>query len=280
VKGTGALSQYVEPTDGERKWGYDWLADTVFGGRRRHLDVSYEVASPHYRSIGSPLRYQDRHIFRVAPTFQIVKWWSVLGEYRIEQSGVLVSQGLSPYTNTYTNLANLFTFTSNSARLSGTEFSSSLYGRRTNGNLDLTHYLGRSSVGMGGSVEGQWDTTDRMSERIHTGRANFEVVRGTLHYSMGEEYSRTYYNLFNILRFTSTSSLSLNAGDFRSLFQYKVEPKFFLFDDKLYTGAARIGFATGNKKAFSLIYSASSLHSDLSHPEVWRIGFEYSLDLY
>lgn len=280
VTGIAGLSNYKEGPGIKRQYGHDLLVQTNVGNSKNKVDLSYEKSSPHYRSIGSPLRYQDREIYRIGPTLSFARWWKVLGQYRREDIGVLQQSGIPPYSNIYAAATNLLSFKTKTIRATANQFRSGISGRRANGHLDYTHYFGPHSIDLGGSVGGFWNRAEEMIRRSYTGRTSFQWVKPSWKFSLGEEYTWHYYHAYRINRFESITSLSTQIHDIRAFLQYKKEPKYFLSNDRLYTGVVRLGHQVGQKKVFNLFYAVTSLHGGLKDPVVWRSGFEYVLDFY
>jgi hypothetical protein len=264
---------------GKRVMGNDHLTRLQLGKRRTRLDLSYEKSTPNYRSLGNPLRYQDRQIYHVAPFLDLARWWKMFGEFRREENRVTVRQGLPPERQTYASGVNLFSFRKNVLRTGITEFDSALYGRRLKHNADYTHYFGRDSMDVGAGTDLQWTSLGGIFRRSASARLGYQILRESWQVSLNEELTRhRYYGVTNSHRTASATNGLLRVNKWKVLAHYDREPKYYNLPDELYTGSIRFGRQVKEKKIFDVFYAASSLKSNLTSPEVWRAGFEYVLD--
>jgi hypothetical protein len=277
----GASRYKEELGEQQTRTDTDWKVRSVLGGRKLRLDGSYEKIGDYYRSIGNPIAYQNKSVTRLSPYAQLFNWWRIMGEFRREDTAVLENQGIPPYRTQSSNMVQIFNMPKNVIRLSGNTYESSLYGSRYSGNISLTQYLGPHSIDIGGGEAIQYDSLDRLYKRSKTGKGSFQFVKKDWKVSLGEEYTRHVYLTLNDQgRYESLSSLDFNWGGFRSLIQYQMQPRYFYQPEYLYTGFAKLGYQVGEKKFLDLFFSSTSLERNLSDPEAWRAGFEFSLELY
>ncbi len=279
LSGTMGVSYFRENKDG-RPWTVDkdWRLRSVVGGKKGKLDLSYENAGENYRSLGDPRRYQDRRITRMSPSLAFTPAWKVYGEFRREDSDVLVKTGGSSYRNDYWTVGQFLSFKKGSLNFYGSDYDSSLYGRRWSGNLDYTHYMGRDSVNVGAAWASQWALGDKLYRQSYTGRTGFEVLRPKFRFSLSEDLTRHHYKWYGLDKWESESRLFVQAGRYKALAQYSFEPRYFFDTPVLHTALFQIGRQVGEKKIINIFFSETSLHAGLKDPEVWRLGVSYVYD--
>ena len=282
LQGIAGVSHYQEESNqNEDVVDSNWKIRSLLGGRTKRVEVSYESIGPKYRSAGNPFSYQDKKILRIAPYINLAKWWRFFGEGTKETIGVLESQGIPPYTTKYLSGLNILSFDSQVIRLTVKNSDSSLYDKRLSSNLDLTQYVGHHSIDMGVGGEIRHDSFDQIYRRAYTGKTSFQYVRPSWKLSMGEEYTRNIYpTLNNTDRYESVSNILLQIKGFRTLLQYSIEPRYLTDLAYLYTGYARMGYEVGEKRYLDLFFSSTSLNKNLNDPEVWRVGVEFSADIF
>lgn len=271
-------SEYKEPATSIKKdqktFDYDALVKTVWKKNRSRVEVQYEQVGDDYRSLGDPLRYQARKIFRITPYLDLTRVWKVYGEARKEHSRSLVPQGLNPFTSQYSSLTNVFSFKTNVIRLAGNELRSTLFGRRVSGSADYTHYFGRDSLDLGATLTHQWFTNDEMFRRSPGGKLSYQILRPKWRFSLGEEYTYHNYVFNDVRRYESLSSMFLQVGNYQTLAQYEIKPRYFLEEDRLYTGLLRFGRKISDKNSLNVVFAATSLRPELKEPDVVRAGLE------
>jgi hypothetical protein len=273
------LSGYKDEK-GKRINDTDVLTRMLLGKKKSRLEMSYEKAGPQYRSLGNPLRYQDRTIYRMSPFIDITRWWKIFGEIRREDNRVLVRQGLAPNRITYASGVNMLTFKTNVFRTSLNAFDASLYGSRVKMNQDYTHYFGRDSLDLGVGVDTQRTRLDTLFARSYSVRGGYQVARTNWRWSVNQEFIRHHYYSIDRDRHTSISNALIAIKSWKALAYYERAPKYFNLEDRLHTGTLRIGRQTRNKKIVNVFGAVTSLNSNLTSPEVWRAGAEYVLDFF
>ena len=278
---TFALSHYREDS-ALRPWtvDHDVKARAVVGSRARRVDFSFERVGPRYKSIGNPLRYQDKTIYRAAPYWDFNRIWKVFGEFRHEVIGESNRPGILKTENTFAFLGNSLLFSQNAYSFTATHFNSKLFGRRWDGSFDYTRYIGRDSLGFGSTLSSQWTSSLLLFRRSYGGRINYQILRPGVQISAGQELTQIYYNTVNKMRWESLSKIIVQYKKFRSNLQYEIQPKYFLEEDVLHTAHVRVGRQAGKNKMLNLFYTRTSLNANLSDPEIWRLGLEWTADFY
>lgn len=280
LQGIAAFSNYRD--DNEKSINdTDWKVRTALGGKDEHLEMSYENVGKRYRSVGNPLDYQGRSIIRFSPYLTFTKWWRFFGELRNEN--ILNNEALDygDQKVRYMFGSNIFNFRSNVIRLTANEYKATLYGKRSVGNLDLTQYLGPHSIDVGVGGMRQYFSTGELYRRSSIGRASFTLLKPNWKFQLGEEYTHhTYVTLNNETRYESLSNLLFEYKKFRSLLQYEIQPLYSTLPDYLHTGYIRMGFEVGEKRYLDFFASKAGYRRNLADPEVWRVGLEYSADLF
>ncbi len=277
--GTLGMSNFKDKRNDKRVWDTDHMERLIIGNRKRRVETSYEHVGKNFRSLGSPMRYMDRSITRVAPYIDITRIWKVLGEYRREDIASLKDQGVVPYTNATQSASNIFALKGLTIRGTWNAYDSNLYGSRKNTDLNLTKYLGRHSLNLGGGPGSQHLSNGALFRRSATGRAGLQLLGDDWKFSLGEEYTRSAYEISGKPhRFESLSTMVFNFDQFRSLVQYERKPKYYSLEDILYTGLLNLGWQVKKDKSLNIFYAGTSLNENLSHPVVWRTGLEFKLD--
>jgi len=282
LSATGALSYFRDMTP-DRPWvtDEDWRLRAILGKTKSRLDASYEQAGPRYRTIGDPVRYQNRNITRLSPYLDITRVWKMYGQFRRENIGVLETLGqLEPYRNDYIYGGSLLNLSKNAVRTSYTQLDNGLSGKIKYANMDFTQYFGRDALDVGAGWRSQANTEGKLSLQGYTGKLSYQILRPNWKLTVGEELTRLHSRRLRADRWETATNILFGWKKYKALAEYRYEPKFITSPDVLYTGYLQLGRQAGKNKVMNLFFAATSLHKDLKYPEVWRMGLEYVNDFF
>lgn len=285
VQATGAMSRHHDLSSGDIILDDNWKLSGTLGERRSRLTVSHERVGPRYRSVGDPFFYQDRRVTRLSPYLDLARPWKLYGEFRREDFTAREHPDLFPYRSEFIYLTNALSFPAYQLRLQANRYEHTFSGLWWKGGADLTKYLGRDSLELGGAWATQWYAgTHDKSRQSYTGRLGYQVLRPSWKVSVGEELTRHHYSKRTLSpfldRWESVSHLLCQLGVWEAAVHYRFEPRYYREREVLRTGYARIGREVGNRKVVSVFYSSTALDRLLGKPQVWRAGIEFVNDFF
>lgn len=278
ILGLSHYKDYSVTPDGTIERDVDYKLRNILGTPTRRVDVSYERVGPKYRSIGNPLRYQDKEIVRVAPYLDLTKVWKLFGEFRREDAKILTGTSMPSYSNIYLSAGNFLNFEKNSYQVMYSQFESTLSGKRRSVNFDWIRYFGRDTLDLGGGWSVQETANGSTFRKSYTGKASYQILREDWRASLAQELTQHVYDFYSRKRWESVSSLLIQRKSLRALLQYEFKPKYFLEDVTLYTGYLRIGQRVRDNKSLNLFVALTSREASLKNSDVWRVGFEWLTD--
>ncbi len=276
--GLSAYKDYTVNSSGEWVKGADYKLRNILGTQSNRVDVSYERVGAQYRSIGNPLRYQDKDILRMAPYLDVTKFWKLYGEYRREDSKILTGTSMPSFSNIYFSGGNFFNFEKNSWQLSGTHFESTLSGKRNTLGLNWTRYFGRDTMDLGGNWGEQKTALGTVFRKSFTGKAGYQILREDWRAGFSQELTQSLYDLYSRKRWEGISTLTFQWKSIKGLAQYEFKPKYFLTDTSLYTAYFRLGHKVRDNKSLNLFAALTSREASLKNPDIWRVGLEWMSD--
>ncbi len=278
ASGLSYYKDYANSASGEWSKDSDYKLRAILGTQSNKVDSSYERIGPKYRSIGNPLRYEDKDILRVAPYFDITKIWKVFGEYRREDSRILTGTSMPSFSNIYLSAGNLLNFEQNSYLMTGTHFESTLSGKRETLGMNWTRYFGRDTFDLGATWGEQKTANGSVFRKSYTGKASYQILREDWRTSLSQEVTQSVYDAYSRTRLEALTGLLVQWKSLKALAQYEFKPKYFLTDETLYTAYFRLGHKVRDNKSLNIFASLTSREANLKNPDVWRVGLEWLSD--
>lgn len=295
LSATAARSSYADPAGGGRVHDDSWRMQAIVGTSRRKLTVIHQRTGDQYRSIGDPLSHKGRAITRVMPFWEFTRVWRAYGEFRREDGKMESSFYPFPFRNDTMYMGNTFSFRRFSVRHRVNHYDYLNLYNLWGSNLDGTLYLGRDSL-EGGVGWYQQKTgvplfgvppKGTLSKQAYSGRAGYQILRPHWKLSVSQDVARNHYPRYRVGqragaydKWETTTQVLGQRKAWEGLFQYSRKPRYYREDIYLHTGTFRVGWQPNDRKIVNLYYAASSRRRGLSHPEVWRLGFEFTNDFY
>jgi hypothetical protein len=248
----------------------------TLGNSKRKIEGSYESIGPEFRSLGNPRRYQDRDILRLSPVWDLGKGGRFYGEFRREDSRVLVREGGAPTRTDYTYASHFLPLRRSSERLSWFRNASGLFGTRWMANADHSQFFGGHSVSAGMGLGRQSDFAGAPFRRDTAFRLGGRRNGSVLQNNFSTEWTRRRFESSGQTLWESASEWTAQWKKVYSRLKYQTEIHDLTDRSLLYTGYYAVEKEFSRARRGGLFVTATSLKAGLGSPLFWRLGTTYS----